>query len=271
MKSLPTWGRYAELRPHELAHIRGETPVVYLPWGGLTWHGPHLPLGMDGLIAEVVAERAARRTGGVLLPLVAWPVEGVPHEDTLSLSTATVRTILYETFTALARNGWVAVVLVSGHYSQAHDLLLIEAALEAIRDLGLLVLAIPPLALVDEEMLDHGALWETSTLLALRPELVDLDALGQGPLNPAASGVVGRDPRHTASSSLGVTALNLAVERIIIAVNDLLDQGDPAPLIALYGNRRERFQAFIVRYGSDPESSARAWWAEVTRSQPSDE
>lgn len=265
MKSLVNWGRYAELRPHELAHIRETTPVVYLPWGGLTWHGPHLPLGLDVLIAEAVAERAARRTGGVLLPMVAWPIEGVPHEDTLSLSSNTVRMALAETFAALARNGWQVAVLVSGHYSQAHDLLLIEAALDAIREHNLLVLAIPPLALVDEEMLDHGALWETSTLLALRPELVDLDALGQGPLTPAESGVVGRDPRYTASPSLGVTALSLAVERIIIAVNDLLERGDPSPLIALYGNRRERFQAFITRYGNDPEMAARAWWEDVTQ------
>lgn len=265
MDTTPTWGRYAELQPHALAYIRERTPVAYLPWGGLSWHGPHLPLGLDGLIAEAVAEGAARRTGGTLLPLLAWPAVGVPHDDSLSLSAATVRVVLTDIFAALARSGWRVVVLVSGHYAHAHDLVLMEAALDAITNQGLLVLAVPPLALVDEEMLDHGGLWETSALLAVRPDLVNLDALGQGPLNPAESGVVGRDPRHTASSSLGLTALSLAVERVIIAVNDLLAHGDPAPLQAFYGSRRERFQAFIARYGSDPEAAARAWWDEMTK------
>jgi creatinine amidohydrolase len=261
-----TWGRYAELHPNALAHIRERAPVAYLPWGGLSWHGPHLPLGLDGLIAEAVAERAARRTGGALLPLLAWPTVGVPHDDSLSLSAATVRAVLADIFAALARGGWRVAVLISGHYAQAHDLVLMEAALAAISRHGLLVLAVPPLALVDEEMLDHGALWETSALLAVRPELVNLDALGHGPLSPAESGVVGRDPRHTASASLGFSALSLAVERVVIAVNDLLARGDPAPLHALYGSRRERFQAFVSRYGSDPEAAARAWWEEISRS-----
>jgi creatinine amidohydrolase len=271
MDAKPTWGRYAELHPDQLAHIREQTPVAYLPWGGLAWHGPHLPLGLDGLIAEAVAERAARSTGGAVLPLLAWPALGVPHDDSLSLSAATVRAVLADIFAALARGGWHVVVLISGHYAHAHDIVLMEAALDAITRHNLLVLAVPPLALVDEEMLDHGALWETSALLALRPELVNLDALGQGPLRPAESGVVGRDPRHTASPSLGLSALSLAVQRVIIAVNDLLDRGDPAPLQALYGSRRERFQAFIARYGNEPEAAARAWWTEMTQPGGKDE
>ena len=55
------WGRYAELRPDQLAAIVAAAPIAYVPWGALEWHGPHLPFGLDGITAEGVAERAARQ------------------------------------------------------------------------------------------------------------------------------------------------------------------------------------------------------------------
>ncbi len=266
--SAPLWGRYAELRPEELARVRDAAPVAYLPWGGLDWHGPHLPLGLDGLVAEAVAERAVRRTGGALLPTTSWPAASLPHQASVGVSGATLRAVLGDIFASLARGGWRVAVVVNGHYGPAHDMVAMAAAEEAIGRHGILALAVPPLALVDEEMLDHGGLWESSVLLATRPDLVDMAALGGAPLRTAESGVVGRDPRHTASPSLGLSALNLALERISAAVEDLLARGDPAPLHALYHRRRERYQAFVARYGSDPERSTLAWWDEISADQP---
>lgn len=268
MRNLPLWGHYAELRPAELAAIRARTPVAYLPWGGGSWHGPHLPHGLDTIVAEAVAERCVRRTGGVLLPATCWPLGPAPHAGSLGLRVATMRALLDDALAALAADGWRAAVLVSGHSSPGSDLVLIQAARAAIANHGLLALAVPPLALVDDEMLDHAGLWECSLLLALRPELLDLAALGEGPLSPAESGVVGRDPRHTASASIGVSALNLAVERLVLAVRDLLERGDPAPLHALYAQRLERHQAYSARYGDDPERSIAAWWQDVLRAKP---
>lgn len=267
MTNSPLWGRYTELRPIDVTRIREAAPVAYLPWGSLDWHGPHLPLGLDSLIAEAVAERVVRRTGGALLPVTSWPASCLPHQTSLCLSSATLRSALGEIFGGLARGGWRVAVLLSGNFGPAHDLMLMACAEEAIDCYGLLTLALPPLALVDEEMLDHGALWQSSVLLAVRPDLVDLLALGDGPLSPATSGVIGRDPRDTASSSLGLSALNLAVERITVAVTDLLEKGDPAPLHALYERRRERYQGFVARYGSDPDLATAAWWQDISRSE----
>jgi creatinine amidohydrolase len=267
MGASPAWGYYTELRPDALERIRASAPVAYLPWGGLDWHGPHLPLGLDNLVAEEVATRAVKRTGGVLFPVTSWPAASVPHSASIGISSTTLKAVLSDLFASLAHGGWRVVVLVNGHYGPTHDLASMAAAEEAITRHGLLALALPPLALVDEEMLDHGGLWETSLLLATRPDLVDLAALGGGPLSPAGSGVVGRDPR-SASPSLGVSALNLGLERLITAVNGLLDKGDPAPLFALYARRRERYQSFIARYGSDPERATLAWWDNLSSEAP---
>ncbi len=263
----PGWGRYSELRPIALAAIRERHPIAYLPWGSLEWHGPHLPLGLDGIIAETVAERVARRTGGVLLPTTWWPITALPHRDSLSVSSPLIRGLWDEIFAGLAAADWKVVVTISGHYAQGHEVVLMDAAEEAMRKQGLLVLALPPMALVDEEMLDHAALWEASQLLSIRPDLVDLDALGSGPLRPATSSVLGRDPRDAASASIGQRAIGLAVERIVTAVTELVRDRRPAPLHALYARRRARYRAHFERYvnGNSIEQGGISWWEEQTK------
>ncbi|MFP4438235.1 MAG: creatininase family protein [Chloroflexaceae bacterium] len=264
----PRWGKYTELRPDALAAIRAAVPVAYLPWGALEWHGPHLPLGLDGMIAEDVAERIVQCTGGVLLPTTWWPITAMPHAASLAIDSETVRHLWADIFAQLAGADWRVIVVISGHYAPAHELVLMESAMQAMQQhAGLLVLALPPLALVDEEMLDHGALWETSVLLALRANLVDLDALGTGALSPADSGVLGRDPRGLASASLGNTTLDLAVKRMAGAVEQLLHEGSVASLKVLYERRRVRYQTYIdhCKHAS-PEEAAQIWWESMTAS-----
>jgi creatinine amidohydrolase len=264
------WGRYSELFPTDLAAIQAAAPLAYLPWGALEWHGPHLPLGMDGITAEHVAERLVQRTGGVLLPTTWWPVTALPHPTSLSVNHKVIRVLLSQIFQGLAASGWRIVVLISGHYAHGHELVLIEAAEAAIKDLGLLVLTLPPMALIDEDMLDHAGLWESSQLMAIRPDLVRLEKLGDGKLDVASSAVLGQDPRGRASASLGERSLSLAVERIARALSELHDSNDPAPLLALYQQRRERYQAYVDRYVRDSyEQAIKDWWAEQTRGESS--
>src|SRR5215212_3462804 len=163
MANTQHWGRYAELRPQQL----------------------------DAIMAVCVAERVVQRTGGLLLPSTWWPITALPHRYSLSIGSDVVQALWDGIFAELARAGFKLVVLLSGHYAQGHELVLMDAAEHAITAHGLLVLAVPPLALVDEEMLDHAAHWETALLLALRPRLVALEMLNAAPLHPSTSAVLG--------------------------------------------------------------------------------
>ena len=111
MGDTPAWGRYYELRPAELEAIRAKAPAIYLPWGALEWHGPHLPLGLDGVAAEAVASGAIRRTGGVLMPTTWWPAGAVPHRDSLSAPAESLSALLDSLF---ARNGQTLSELCEG-------------------------------------------------------------------------------------------------------------------------------------------------------------
>ena len=40
------------------------------PLGTLEWHGPHMPLGADGIQSKELFVRVAEKVGGVVLPML---------------------------------------------------------------------------------------------------------------------------------------------------------------------------------------------------------
>jgi creatinine amidohydrolase len=60
--------KFENLRPEEILAERERKSIVYLAFGPLEWHGPHLPFGTDPLAAYELALRLAEKTGGVVMP-----------------------------------------------------------------------------------------------------------------------------------------------------------------------------------------------------------
>lgn len=257
--------KYATLRPDQLQARIEQASVAYIPWGALEWHSVHLPVGLDGLVAESVAERAVERSGGVVLPTMYLPITTLPQRFSISFRATTVRAVLDDLFEELARVGFKIVVLLSGHYAQGHELVLMDAAEHAIDSHRLLALAVPPMALVGESYLDHAGRWETAALLATHPELVDLRllmrALQQHPAGHMADlGILGELP-ITATAGSGEIAIEQALDALATWVRDLLDHGDPQPLRDFYARRRAAYQPFLDRYfHGSYEDAAAAWW-----------
>jgi creatinine amidohydrolase len=260
------WGYYSHLHPDTLTAIRQETPIAYLPWGALEWHGPHLPFGTDGLIAEAIAKRVAERVGGVVLPTTWWPITPLPNQESIAVSSAIIRNLWEDLFAELSRAQWSLVVAITGHCSHGHEIILMETAKYAIREHNLLVLAISPFSLVDEKMLDHAALWETSLMMTLHPDLVRMEALGKTHLSPDQSAVLGSDPRGRASASIGTRALRMSVEHISRATRRLLATKDEDSLFVLYESLLRSHQSYIKHYMGDTyEEANRAWWDDICR------
>ena len=63
---------YEELLPEECVQRIQEMPVAYLPLGTLEWHGPHMPLGADGIQSKELFVRVAEKVGGVVLRCCLW-------------------------------------------------------------------------------------------------------------------------------------------------------------------------------------------------------
>lgn len=186
---VPPHRNLADLRSAELTHRVGPDSVAVLPVGAIEHHGPHLPLRTDAVLAEDTAQAVAaddpHATDLWLLPTLAYgrSVEHAWAPGTMTLSTATFHAVLDDIGRCVAATGIRRLVLVNGHGGN------VSAVQTALRDLrhayGLLTFAVnafPPARLTDrfadtEHGLGiHGGAAETSVLLHLRPELVDLSA-----------------------------------------------------------------------------------------------
>jgi len=261
--------RYVELRPDQIEASLAVNPVIIIPWGAIEWHGPHLPLGLDGLVAEAFCDRLADRTGALVLPTLWLPVTPLPHKLSLSITTNIVTAMWEDLLEEICRLRVEVVCSVSGHYAQPHEQLIMEVA-ERIMDRkpATHILTGTPLSLLgDPDLLDHAGRYETGQLLALRPDLVALAVLGDGPLTAVRDNpVLGSDPR-LASAHEGETLLARGLDAWVDWTNRLRG---PAPdligLRSLYEARRLDYRDFAERYfKSSWDDAIQTWWQEKSQ------
>ena len=210
--------RLEELDPTTLDARLAAKPALVLALGTIEWHSHHLPLGLDLLKAQAIAERAADRADAVLAPPAWWTAGGVQQPHTLRLPAAVTEPVLTAVLQGFAGMGFRAIAVVNGHYGLENSIAVRRAAL-AVTDATVVPLA-------DYELLtdlgatgDHAGVWETALLLPVRPDLVHLDHEGDLP------GVIGDDPRGQATAELGEQGLALAAGRVAVAVDRAL--GEP--------------------------------------------
>jgi creatinine amidohydrolase len=198
--------RLEELDPSGLEARLAKKPALVLALGTIEWHSHHLPLGLDLLKAQAIAERTAARAEAVLAPASWWAAGGVPQPHTLRLSGSVTEPVLTAVLSGFAGMGFRAICLVNGHYGLENSIAVRRAALACAEA------TVIPLA--DYELLtdlgatgDHAGVFEAALLLPDRPDLVHLEIEGDLP------GVIGDDPRGRATPELGEQALELASSR----------------------------------------------------------
>lgn len=222
MMSRLSWPAYA---------ARLETgATIFVPIGALEQHGPHLPLGVDALLASAVAVDVATRVDG----LVAAPINygyksqarcggGQCFPGTTSVDAATLVALVTDVIRELARHGARRIVLVDGHYE--NQWFLTEACELALREpqareSGLRVLRTEYWEFCGTEVLDpmfpggfpgfaleHAALIETSMMLHLHPELVRMDLVpADGPARFECYDVYPQDGRGVPPSGVLASA-----------------------------------------------------------------
>lgn len=213
--------RLTELDPAGLDAALSRRPALVLPIGTIEWHSHHLPLGLDGIKAEGLGAAIADRAGAVLGPTTWWAAGGVPYPATLRLPGDLIGELLRAVALELVRIGFRALVLLNGHYGLENTIAVRQAAVDVMRATGA---AVHPVA--EYELLldrgaegDHAGVWETSLLWAVRDDLVRLDAVAAGEPLP---GVIGADPRGTASAELGADGVAQVADRGAAIVDRLL-------------------------------------------------
>jgi creatinine amidohydrolase len=194
--------RLETLFPVELQSRLDERPILVLPFGTIEWHSHHLPLGLDGIVAEGLGERIAELSGAVLAPVSYWAVGGVPYPYTLNLPAQVIEPLLVAIFEQFAAMGFRVIVGFTGHFGLEQTLALKRAALAVMGRSPVTILPLAEYDLTTDAGYtgDHAAVGETSLLWALRPDLVRLEAV---PADQPLDGVLGVDPRGKAGPEQG--------------------------------------------------------------------
>lgn len=148
--------------------IRNDTPVVFIPVAALEQHGPHLPLGVDAMLAHAVAVGAAQQVDGLVTPALGYGYKSQGRcggsqcfPGTTSLDASSLIGLVQDLIRELRHEAPDLRVLRSEYWDFCS-----ESVLDPMFPDGF-----PGFAL------EHAALIETSLMLHLHPELVWMEHL----------------------------------------------------------------------------------------------
>lgn len=217
--------RLERMRPEQIEAAKRRQPAIYVPFGSIEWHGYHNPVGLDALKAHEQLVGLATRVGGVVYPPVffgsggghtTWPVSYMVEAEPMV-------TLVKDLLERFEEDGYRKAILLSGHYPNRPEYL--DAAVAAYVEGGGTMALLPLIeSQIPDGVGDHAAAVETSFMLCLWPELVDVERLHQGPADDVdrsetihnwmgpeyvghpCYGLVGMDPRAHASVQFGERA-----------------------------------------------------------------
>jgi creatinine amidohydrolase len=163
--------------------------VALLPIGSTEPHGPHLPLSTDILLSEEACRRAvgaldARNVPAVVAPSLAYGVTryAAGFRGAIGVSEATLMAVIGDVARALLDDGFAHVALVNNHLEPEHIAAIERAAANLTAERGARAVSFPNQltrrwgrTLTDEFKRGdcHAGRYETSLVMAARPELVD--------------------------------------------------------------------------------------------------
>jgi creatinine amidohydrolase len=169
--------------------VRGMAPeaLAVLPVGATEQHGPHLPVGTDRFAVEAIARAAAEATADQI-PVVVTPTlpfgsssHHLPFSGTLSLSTETYLRVVMDLAESLIIDGFRRIFILNGHGGN-HELIQLAARDLALKHPAHLAAAsywtiawdgfVAVKGDTPGRMPGHAGVFETSLVMALRPDLV---------------------------------------------------------------------------------------------------
>jgi creatinine amidohydrolase len=191
----------ADMTWEEVRDLDRARTIAILPVGAIEAHGPHLPIGTDGIIARAMAREGAERIearghGALILPPLSYTPAtfAAGFMGTISIGGETLSSLLVDLARELKREGFLALAIANAHLDPAHLGAIAEAERRA-REEGLLAVICPditkkPWALRLTEEFQSGAChagrYESSIVLAERADLVREPIRGALPPNPAS-------------------------------------------------------------------------------------
>lgn len=245
--------RWADLAWPEVGAVFDANPsdVGLVPVGATEQHGPHLPSGTDTILASAICDEVSVRTHALVLPAIALGCSyghGRHLPSTLSMTPEGLASVVRQTIQWASLSGLRRFLVVNAHFGNHASLMVATDHLRLERpDLRVGVVgwwsADPEVAA--ETAIDgddiHANRSETSLMLAVAPELVNLDRLRSSDDPDRTTGLVFRYTA-TSLSTNGVTGRpseaspelgRRLFDKTVAAIADMVERGrrEEPPLV----------------------------------------
>src|SRR5256886_13141401 len=182
--------------------------TVIVPTGATEQHGPHGPLSTDVLIPQDVARRVAPRIGALVAPPISYALS-YPHigfTGPVHIRIPTFMALVADLCASFATSGFKRIIFLNGHYDNTYAIA--YACADAADRMPKGVKAFPVNywdGLTAEDVAEfsglkngmHANAAETSAVLAINPDLVDLER-ANAEFPPFPDYTVNTAPVHTA-------------------------------------------------------------------------
>ncbi|MGB9033259.1 MAG: creatininase [Paeniglutamicibacter sp.] len=219
------------------AIVAREGSTVIIPTGATEQHGPHMPLGVDAMLSKAIAGAVAEKTGAVVAPVFAYGYKSQPRSGggnhrvgTTSLGAASLTGMVDDVVSSFLDQGFKHVVVLNGHfenYQFIYEGLDNAVARARTNGTGSRAVLLSYWDFVDEATLDkvfpdgflgwdieHGGVLETSLMLLLHPEKVDMSrVVDHPPAQLTPYDIFPEDPARTPASGCLSSAKGASADR----------------------------------------------------------
>ena len=201
---------WIRLKAGELVELAAKNAVVVVPVASTEQHGPHLPTGVDVALCGEIALRAARQLGD--FPVVVTPViwtglaeHHMAFGGTFSLGYSEFYALVRGVCRSLLRHGFRRILLLNGHGGNTAALTVAVNDLAPELDAPIATATYWELAadafgkiLERQPNVRHACEAETSMMLAIRPDLVDMEKAQKavGPTGRELDSIAGSKAAH---------------------------------------------------------------------------
>lgn len=127
--------KYEELSHVDLAGLNRMNTLVLIPTGPLEEHGPHLPLGVDPMIARYFSEKLAERLAiskpqhdVLILPTIFAGSDTLIFRGSIEVRPWVFHHLLYDCCKQLAKDGFKNFIAIGTHGGPRHMVVLEEVA-----------------------------------------------------------------------------------------------------------------------------------------------
>lgn len=217
--------------------VAREGSTIIIPTGATEQHGPHMPLGVDAMLSRAIAGIVAEKIGALVAPAFSYGYKSQPRSGggnhrvgTTSLGAAALTGMVDDVVTSLIAQGFTNVVVLNGHFENYQFIYEgLDNAVARARATGSESRAVllSYWDFVDEATLEkvfpdgflgwdieHGGVLETSLMLLLHPQKVDMTrVVDHPPAKLTPYDIFPEDPARTPASGCLSSAAGASAEK----------------------------------------------------------